>query len=263
MLSKTLKFIAGLLFISLSIVGCTVETPTSNPVVSTSTLSVAATPLPTDIPQPSVTPSFTPEPTNTATPTSTHTPTSTPTLTPTITPTPLPIGVVSVDNVNFRTGPGAVYPSVFAVTQGTEFIILGQSEDGLWYYAELEDGQQGWVLVTSIIVNTPNLALAIVEAPPTPILPSATPGHVPAFTVSDSYRGPGYFAVQFKHFPPNDSCRLDVFDQSGKKVYTHLYNLDETGNRTHSAKIIKGTETYTFVIQCESGISAQATYSKR
>lgn len=264
MQSTILKYIFILSLSTFWIAGCTVEKPTNDLVVSTSILTASSTSLPTDTPLPVVTPSSTPEPTKTATPTPQPSQTPTPTLTLTMTPTPLPIGIVAVEDVNFRTGPGGIYPIAFTATLDTEMIILGQSEDGLWYFAELGEGQQGWVLSELIIVNNSNLELAIVEAPPTPILPSATPGDVPIFDVFSSYKGPEYFTVDFTNFPPNDSCRLDVYDQAGKKVYTHLYQLNDKGDRTDiGPKIIKGQQTYTFTIQCASGITAQTTYAKK
>ncbi|MFQ3534286.1 MAG: protein kinase [Aggregatilineales bacterium] len=105
------------------------KTPTNTP-----TFTATATSTPTLTPSPTFTPTDTPTPTNTPLPTETFTPT------PTETPTPTPIppideqqglrGVIrsTAANVNVRRGPSSRYEVIAAIPNGTEIIILAQSD---------------------------------------------------------------------------------------------------------------------------------------
>jgi uncharacterized protein YgiM (DUF1202 family) len=77
---------------------------------------------------------------------------------PTITPQTEPevrvaTGVVNVDSLNLRLGPGLDHVVVRLLHTGQELIILGRNEKLDWLLVELPSGTQGWVY--SEYVNTP------------------------------------------------------------------------------------------------------------
>ncbi|MFZ5921793.1 MAG: hypothetical protein ACOYY3_12140 [Chloroflexota bacterium] len=91
----------------------TAETATSSPVPATAT----ETP----------TPSLTPSPIPSQTPTPPHTPT------PSVTPTYAVLrGVVNVEKVSCRYGPGAMYLYLYGMLQGATQDIVGRNQDGTW-----------------------------------------------------------------------------------------------------------------------------------
>ncbi len=90
-----------------------VETATSSPVPATATETL--------------TPSFTPSPLPSQTPTPSHTPT------PSATPTYAVLrGVVNVEKVSCRYGPGAMYLYLYGMLQGATQDIVGRNDSGTW-----------------------------------------------------------------------------------------------------------------------------------
>ena len=77
----------------------------------------------------------------------------------------------AIDTVNVRTGPSTDYPSYGLAAAGDKALILGISEDGLWWVVELPtyiapDGR-GWVSAGYVIAtNADNVP--VIETPPSP-----------------------------------------------------------------------------------------------
>jgi len=123
-----------------------------------------------------VEPTSTPAPTNTATKVPTKTPVPP---TRTITPTPTPEGVESTvngDNINFRSGPGTVYPAITRLPRGTKVLLTGRLADSSWVAVSLSDPKKpgsfvlGWIKTTLVTATAKEVeSLPIVyDIPPTP-----------------------------------------------------------------------------------------------
>ena len=77
----------------------------------------------------------------------------------------------AVDTVNVRTGPSTDYPSYGLAAAGDRALILGVSEDGLWWVIELPtyvapDGR-GWVSAGYVIATNAD-EVPVIETPPLP-----------------------------------------------------------------------------------------------
>ncbi|MDI6768959.1 MAG: SH3 domain-containing protein [Anaerolineales bacterium] len=79
----------------------------------------------------------------------TLTPIPTLTSTPTLTPSPTPFApfnvTAMVDNLNFRTNPGYLFPVIRMYKQGTTFSVLGKAPGGEWFYVWAPENIEGWV----------------------------------------------------------------------------------------------------------------------
>lgn len=66
-------------------------------------------------------------------------------------PTPIPeiiVGVVEVDTLNIREGPGTSYPIIKSLTKGEKFYILGDvtnNTNNKWLLINPSEGSFGWV----------------------------------------------------------------------------------------------------------------------
>jgi uncharacterized protein YraI len=106
-----------------------------------------------------------PVPTNTSivinTPTATETSLPTPTLTETSTPTAQPTtrqsptGIVAVQRLNLRQGPGTNFPVIGTVSNGETVTILSRNSVGDWWYVCCVSGatQEGWAAAQFIRPN--------------------------------------------------------------------------------------------------------------
>jgi hypothetical protein len=121
-------------------------------------------------------PSSTPPPTLTPTslPTSTPPPTPTPTSLPT--PTPQPDGVVNVEALNLRAGPGTAYDKEGLLRQGDELDVVARTAAGDWLTVIAPDGSEGWVSAVYVDLNisADNIPVAT-KVPPTPTPSGPTP----------------------------------------------------------------------------------------
>lgn len=85
---------------------------------------------------------------------------------------------VTTDTVNVRSGPGNQYLSYGIVTSGTQFTVIGVSEDGGWWVVKIPtslaaDGR-GWINANYVETsNTENVP--VVPAPPVGSIPTPTP----------------------------------------------------------------------------------------
>ncbi len=146
------------------------------------------TPVAVSVPSPTAAPTIT----ETATfvpPTATNTPrpspAAMPTLTPTETPTPGSIaGVVNVDILNVRTGPGTNYGREKQLKKGTYVRIVAVAENG-WYKIVWEnrkgDQFEGWISGSSELVKTQGdlSNLPVVEKTSYPATPTPEPTETP------------------------------------------------------------------------------------
>ena len=127
---------------------------------------------------------------------------ATPPIPPTVVPTePAATDpqVTAIDNVNVRSGPGTQWPAYGVAAAGTSGIVLGVSEDSLWWMVRLSPERVGagfgWVSadwVTS--ANTDGVP--VVKAPPAPTTATIPPppAGVPTATALDFVNlrsGPG------------------------------------------------------------------------
>jgi CSLREA domain-containing protein len=98
----------------------------------------------------------------------------TPTPVPTATPTPSTFIFVITKNAFCRHGPGTVYPPLTSVNAGQQAELLGQSEDGMWFYGIIPGNFRCWI---SKIAGEPSGDVSLlprIPAPPTPT-PTVTP----------------------------------------------------------------------------------------
>lgn len=181
--------------------------PTTSPLITTAG-NIFDLPLaepPTVTPTATYTPSNTPTATytatpteaSTATPTASATPTATstatatatrPTATPTKTRTPVPTRTPNVEvnatvngnrAINVRTGDGADFVVLTALSPGTTVKVLGISRlHNDWFQIELVDGRKGWVSARLVTISG-NLANVPFVAPPPRPLATQTPKPAP------------------------------------------------------------------------------------
>lgn len=140
-----------------------------------------------------------PSTTQVSRPSATSAPSQTPTSVPPTTtespmPTPAtPIGQVA-GQVVLRQGPGNIYAAIREVNPSDSITILGQSEDGLWFLVQQQNGIQGW-LQQSVLTIAGNVAgLDVIDAPPTPtatstitLTPTLTPTMTPSPTLTPTF----------------------------------------------------------------------------
>lgn len=148
-------------------------------------------------------------------------------LTKTIIPTktPLPqvsIGIVEVQSLNIRSGPGTSFGVIDSLKQGDEFYILADvnnSENQQWLLIPLADNSFGWVIGESkyvtqkwkrvdystytMLLDSARLAKLIYDTTPTvafsrPVIPTANLQYIPsaACTCSSNSYNCGDFSTQ-------------------------------------------------------------------
>ncbi len=95
-------------------------------------------------------------------------PTATPTPLPTPTPTPVPTGLVSVEVLNFRTGPDTTYGVIGQLKKNDRLELLARNEVGTWLQVRTEEGREGWVFAEFVYttVNIVTLQIATEVSPP-------------------------------------------------------------------------------------------------
>ncbi|MCO5186424.1 MAG: hypothetical protein M9965_21095 [Anaerolineae bacterium] len=112
------------------------------PPISIITNTPTITPLPTDmpVPPPTDTPTVTPLPTDTPIPTETPTPS----------PTPTRVGPLAraIEDAGMFAGPGTIGRINSWIPTGDDVVLLGVSEDRLWYHIISRFGIEGWAAAT-------------------------------------------------------------------------------------------------------------------
>jgi hypothetical protein len=76
--------------------------------------------------------------------------------------------VVADDWVNVRLGPGDTFLPRTSIPPGTNFIVLGRSEDGGWLLVRLEDRTEGWMAAQFVDLKGQEVPVV------TPISPTPT-----------------------------------------------------------------------------------------
>jgi SH3-like domain-containing protein len=83
-----------------------------------------------------------------------------------MTPTPMPIGIVTIGNLNVRLGPGTEYGYVGAVYKDNEVIVLGRNSENSWLNIKTPEGKSGWVSAQYIDIQRGRDTLVIIPTPP-------------------------------------------------------------------------------------------------
>ena len=112
--------------------------------------------------------------TATATPPPTATPTDFPTPMRTAEPTPaVPIAVISVENVNMRSGPGTEYVRVGGLVAGQVCAITGRNQASTWWRLSCPL-VNGWVFGDLLTLAGPVTGVPVIQTapPPTPVPPA-------------------------------------------------------------------------------------------
>lgn len=114
------------------------------------------------------------------------------------TPTPVP-GAVPVaacsptvsanTDANIRTGPGQVYSVVGYLPATGTAPVAGRNAEGTWWYIQFAAGPGGyaWIAGSVTTSNCIPATLAVIAAPPTPVIP---PTNVPSNTPAPAAPGP-------------------------------------------------------------------------
>jgi hypothetical protein len=76
----------------------------------------------------------------------------------------LPTGVVNVDALNLRAGPGTSYLVLRVLPEGHSLTLMGRSTDGLWLEVRQLSGPGGWVYASYVSTQTPIASLPITQA---------------------------------------------------------------------------------------------------
>ena len=217
-------------------------TNTATPVPPTSTTEPTQTPTATQV----STATPTPSPTLTSTPTST--PTTAPSATPSPTPSPIPYLTVGGDQEIVYSGPGENYRTLGQLRQGDRLIILGRSEDGLWWQVNYL-GWPGWVSVQSTKTDADVQGLAVIEAPPTPVNHSPSIQEIDPLPVTVE----AWEAVTV-------TCRAVDADQDELTYAWIATDGTITGQGetiTYNAPEIVGRQTITVTVKDEQGSQAE------
>lgn len=106
---------------------------------------------------------------------STNTPIASNTAVPSVAACPPKVTTNVVSNV--RSGPGQVYDIIGNLPQGAAAMVAGKSFDSTWWYIEFPGGAGGYAWISTTVTTAECIppTLALITAPPTPILPSSTP----------------------------------------------------------------------------------------
>lgn len=125
---------------------------------------------PTALPSPTLTLTLTPRPSATPTMTPTRTPTRTPTATRTLLPSPTPTWAILRAKVlvraNCRYGPGWPYLYKYGLVVGTNFEVLGRTEQGNWILVQGVGGNNlCWVRADLMDVQGDVMAVQPTEMP--------------------------------------------------------------------------------------------------
>ncbi len=151
-------------------------TETPAPPTLTDIIAASATPAPTT----AAAVESTEEPTRTPSRTPTATPTATLTVTPSPSPTPATPVAVMRQSIVVRQGPGLQYARLANAASGDSLVIVGRSEDNLWFRVLTSGGLPGWIPVT-VVDAFGNLARLPVVTAPT-LTPTFTPSFTPSWT---------------------------------------------------------------------------------
>lgn len=102
--------------------------------------------------------------------------------------------VTTTTLANVRNGPGQVYAVIGNIPQGGSANVAGRNSDGTWWYIEFAGGQGGYAWISTQVTTSACIpsTLAIIAAPPTPIVQQVEPS---ATTVAGSQPEPSATAT--------------------------------------------------------------------
>jgi hypothetical protein len=127
-------------------------------------------------------------------------PTFTPIALDTASPTPAPVAtatqcspmITTNTDSNVRSGPGQVYNILGQIPQGGTAPVAGKNFEGTWWYIVFAGGPGGFGWIAGSITTATCIpgALAVIAAPPTPVIPPTNtpvpPSAVPPSAVPPS-----------------------------------------------------------------------------
>jgi len=184
--------------------------PTFTPTPSEAMAALPATPTP--LPSPEVTSEATPTPTPFQSPiatppgqpeTSFQSPLATPTPAPTEAPAPTGLvkAIVTIDELNIRTGPGTAYPILGKAKLNDSFTVIAKNPGGDWLQLCCLRGKEGWASARYLrleggTIDSVKVAQAIPPTPtprprPTPTPPPPPPPSLPYALTSIKCMGAG------------------------------------------------------------------------
>jgi uncharacterized protein YraI len=108
---------------------------------------------------------------------------------PSATPTPAAAAVADCSAIvttntdaNVRGGPGQVYNILGVIPQGGTAAVSGRNSEGTWWYIQFAAGPGGYAWIAGSVTTATCIptALAVIAAPPTPIVPTAVPSSTTA-----------------------------------------------------------------------------------
>jgi len=153
--------------------------------------------------------------TETPRPRSTRTPRPSATSWPTATPGRAVSAVVTSKGLNVRAGPGIGYQRLGAVGQGTELVLDGRDETGIWVHGQASgDDLTGWLSTGYLRINGDMMQLPVVKSGVL-VRPRATPVPtvVPRPTQAPAPIGGWY---QVAHWAGNSIKNTEVFHISSR-----------------------------------------------
>ncbi len=186
--------------------------PTFTPTPPEAAFALAPTPTPspetaTPVPQPS------PSPTPPGQPgTAFQSPLATPSPAPTETPAGQLRAVVTIAELNIRSGPGTVYPILGKARLNDSFTVLARTARGDWLQLCCIGGKEGWAAAQYLRLEGGSIdSVSIAQAiPPTPTpRPRPTPTPAPPPTPSLPY------ALTSVKCTPSGTAHLKVFVRAG------------------------------------------------
>lgn len=94
------------------------------------------------------------------------------------TPTDFGLGQLTAEVIvvaNLRAGDGTMFSIEGGLEPGTALIVRGRSPRNNWLFVQTPGSQLGWVAPSVVTLDTPIGTIPIVNPPPRPVVPTATP----------------------------------------------------------------------------------------
>ncbi|MFC1960779.1 SH3 domain-containing protein, partial [Chloroflexota bacterium] len=179
---------------------------------------------------------------------------------PLASPTPLTCRVTSTVNVNVRSGPGVIYPTIGSLFAGTYMEVTGANRDGSWFVVDM-NGRQGWVSSGVALEEGPCANLPYIYPPPTPTFTptyTPTPTFTPAWTATPpppmvmfTVNGTGVVTINQGECVLNEWYTANV-----QAVYYEDEGIAGVGNRQECPN---STRTYTLRVRFPDGQEREYT----
>ena len=83
-----------------------------------------------------------------------------------------PVGYVTVEALNVRSGPGTQYGVISAVTRGEQLMLIGRSGDNYWLRIQTPTGTTGWVGSAYVLPSVSMDSLPVIDGSGSPVQPS-------------------------------------------------------------------------------------------